>query len=62
METMERATQKQHRMLGMKMKHTTIMTRAPIIKHWMDVGRTSSNCNNEKSSLLQMLLTVLVYQ
>jgi len=47
METMDRATQRQQRMLGMKKKHTTIITSAPIIIHWMDVGRTSSNCNKE---------------
>jgi hypothetical protein len=47
METMDRATQMQHRMLGMKMKHTTIMTKAPITMHWMEVGRTSSNCNKQ---------------
>jgi hypothetical protein len=34
-------------MLGMKMKHTTIMTMAPIIMLWIDVGRTSSNCKGK---------------
>ena len=53
METMERATHTQQRTLGMKTKHTTIITSAPIIMHWMDVGRTSSNCNKEESLLLQ---------
>jgi hypothetical protein len=37
----------------MKRKHTTIITSAPIIIHWMDVGRTSSNCNKEWSLPLQ---------
>ena len=41
METMEKATQRLHSGLGMKMRLTIIMIIAAITTHWIVVGRTT---------------------
>jgi hypothetical protein len=43
METMEKATQREHTGLGMKIRETTIMITAAMTTHWTVVGSTTRN-------------------
>ena len=43
MDTMEKATQREHTGLGMKIRETNIITAAAMATHWIVVGSTTRN-------------------
>jgi len=48
MDTMEKATHREHSTFGMNKNEISIIVAPPTTMDWIDVGLTSSNCAGQK--------------